>query len=359
MANSKTGHVPTGLLPDLYKRLLDTLVAHPQFESNEKLRAVFIDARIHPWRNTLPQADDVDTRVRRTIDYLYERHNAEGKNALVLLLQVLSECVDPGDALCGELSALADEVEKCLHSEQSTLSLYYIPETILIPAGEFWMGSNDDDPDANPNEMPRHKLSLPAYKIDKYPVTNAQYRQFVREAGHHPPAHWTDGEIPPGKDAHPIVCVSSIDAQAYCNWLSRKTGVTYRLPSEQEWEKAARGPFPDDRRYPWGNGWYKDYCNTNETGSSDTMPVTAFESINKSPFGVVDMAGNVWEWTSSVYTRYGTTVTSLGSFAGLKYTVRGGAYTIEARSARISCRGRYGPHEYKPYLGFRVVINIG
>mgnify|MGYP001089895505 CR=1 FL=1 len=460
----------TGLLPDLHKRLRDTMITCPQFRSNEELRTAFVDARIRPWRDTLPQAANIDSRVRGIINYLYERRNTEGKNALVLCLQVLGECVDPGDALCSELLALADEVEAylkigqakhvssppvtksltdqkltpiptnvvpdvtckvdmvglraelerydavqieslCLdhfsqvydkfgrglrRDEMTNLLLDYvrrrpeeagrlskllvhdvpqqqfsipvqdvpqqqfsIPETVLIPAGEFWMGNNDDDPDARPNEMPRHKLSLPAYEIGKYPVTNAQYHQFVREAGHHPPAHWIDGEIPADKENHPVVCVSFMDAQAYCNWLSGKTSCNYRLPSEQEWEKAARGSFPDDRRYPWGSGWYRDYCNTNETGSGDTTPVTVCESINKSPFGVVDMAGNVWEWTSSVYTRYGNTVSSSDSFAGLKYTVRGGAYTIEARSARISCRGRYGPHEYKPYLGFRVVINIG
>ena len=109
----------TGLLPDLHKRLRDTMITCPQFRSNEELRTAFVDARIRPWRDTLPQAANIDSRVRGIINYLYERRNTEGKNALVLCLQVLGECVDPGDALCSELLALADEVEAYLKIGQA------------------------------------------------------------------------------------------------------------------------------------------------------------------------------------------------------------------------------------------------
>ncbi|MBN2393996.1 MAG: SUMF1/EgtB/PvdO family nonheme iron enzyme [Anaerolineae bacterium] len=233
------------------------------------------------------------------------------------------------------------------------------PETIIIPAGEFWMGSTDDDPTAQPNEKPQHKIFLPAYEIGKYPVTNAQYLEFVQATGHLPPTHWINGQIPPDKEDHPVVCVNFADAQAYCHWLSRKIHHPYRLPSEEEWEKAARGAFPDDRRYPWGSSWHQGYCNTCEDGCTETTSVTAFESTNESPFGVMDMAGNVWEWTSSVYVPYQDSVFSSGvSFVSLRYTVRGGACTMEHTSARISCRGRYSPNKCEAYLGFRVAMDI-
>jgi formylglycine-generating enzyme required for sulfatase activity len=350
----------SGLPSDLNKRLRDTLVMCPQFDTDENLRAIFVDERIFPWRNALSQAISRNSRVQLAINFLYEQQNIRNENALVLLLQVLSECVDLGDILCHKLSALADEVERCLDSERSQstllpeplqtkpseLSPFHIPETILIPAGEFWMGSEANDPLAFSNETPLRKLRLPKYAIGKYPVTNTEYLAFVTATGHRPPEHWPSrSQIPQGKEHHPVVKINLRDAQTYCEWLTKETDKPYRLPTEEEWEKAARGAL-DTRRYPWGDNWNPDYANTKNTDSGDTTPVNAFEDKNRSPDGVIDMVGNVWEWTSTPY-------------KGERYVIRGGSFRYEARFARNSCRGRCAPEILDPDLGFRIVKVLG
>ena len=169
-------------------------------------------------------------------------------------------------------------------------------DSVTIPAGEFLMGSNKkkgilvDD-----SERPQHKLYLPAYRIACTPVTNAQYKRFIQATNYEPPEHWEKGSIPHGKKDHPVVYVSWQDAQAFCRWA----GV--RLPTEAEWEKAARGT--DGRIYPWGNQKPDNALCNCAFKASDTTPVGAYPK-GASPFGVLDMAGNVWEWTSSKIADY-------------------------------------------------------
>jgi formylglycine-generating enzyme required for sulfatase activity len=154
-------------------------------------------------------------------------------------------------------------------------------ETILIPAGPFLMGE-----DLRP-------IFLPDFRIAKYPVTNEHYFRFVKATNHRPPDHWLrDGTYPSGLTHHPVVFVSWEDATAYAEW----TGA--RLPTEAEWEKAARGT--DGRLYPWGNEFIPENCNSSESKSSSTCSVETHPG-GVSPYGVMDMAGNTWEWTSSLY----------------------------------------------------------
>jgi formylglycine-generating enzyme required for sulfatase activity len=127
------------------------------------------------------------------------------------------------------------------------------PELIFIRAGRFTMGSDKTrDPQAFDRELPQHQVYVGNFYIAKYPVTNAEYKRFVDTTGHREPYHWQseDHELFRGAD-QPVVCVNWRDANAYCQWLSRMTGKSYRLPTEAEWEKAARGP--DRQIYPWGN----------------------------------------------------------------------------------------------------------
>jgi formylglycine-generating enzyme required for sulfatase activity len=173
------------------------------------------------------------------------------------------------------------------------------PEMILIPAGEFLMGSDPHkDKDALDREQPQHTLYLPDYYIAKTPVTNAQYAAFVQATGYKMPKHWENGEIPAGKDAHPVVNVSWDDAMVYYKWLAEATGKSYTLPSEAEWEKAARGT--DGRLYPWGNTFDQGKCNVGKSGIRGTAPVDKYPQ-GASPYGVLDMAGNVYEWTRSLW----------------------------------------------------------
>ena len=235
-------------------------------------------------------------------------------------------------------------------------------ETVLIPAGEFWMGSAEDDPSALDNEKPQHKRLLPPYRIGKYPVTNAQYNAFVRATQHKAPEHWSsdalirDGVVPLGKEAHPVVNVSYQDAVAFCRWLSATEKQYYRLPIEEEWEKAARGL--DKRRYPWGDAWFREYCNTRESRIRTTTPVTAYQEKGPSPFGVFDLSGNVAEWTCSWYERYPNARCDGIHFGRTYRVVRGGSWVHNARCARVSFRGRYKQDTRRPFLGFRVVSEV-
>lgn len=147
----------------------------------------------------------------------------------------------------------------------------------------------------------------------KYPVTQAQYAEFVDKTGHTPPTaehwpdySWRDGRVPRGKENHPVVLVSFADAVAFCEWLSGRLGFEVRLPTEGEWEYATKGPQSGaerERAYPWGDGFDPEKCNTWESGIHVTSPVGIFPH-GRRPDGPEEMAGNVWEWTSSLYKPY-------------------------------------------------------
>jgi len=176
---------------------------------------------------------------------------------------------------------------------------------VLVPGGEFIMGSNRVDTDAKAmqygsrkpwfaNESPERKLSLKAFYIDKTEVSMDAYGKFVSATNRKPPANWTGGAVPGGKGKYPVTNVSWFDATAYCKW---KGG---RLPGEREWEKAARGT--DGRVFPWEGDFDIKKLNTlGEYGGTTT--VGRFPE-GASPYGVLDMAGNVQEWTADWYGRY-------------------------------------------------------
>jgi formylglycine-generating enzyme required for sulfatase activity len=214
------------------------------------------------------------------------------------------------------------------------------PEMVLIPAGEFLMGSDPSvDKDAQDGEQPQHILYLPDYYLAKTPVTNAQYAAFVYATGHEPPLHWEDGKPPRGREDHPVKWVHWADAVAYCDWLAEVTGKPYRLPSEAEWEKGARGT--DGRIYPWGNQWDEERCNSGEDYEFHTTPVGAYPE-GASPYGLLDMAGNVLEWTRSVFKNYpydpedGREDLEAGGY----HVLRGGSFYLDLTAVRCAFRGR-------------------
>jgi serine/threonine protein kinase len=232
------------------------------------------------------------------------------------------------------------------------------PEMILIPAGKFLIGSDSSkDRDARDQEQPQHRLYLPDYYIAKTPVTNDQYLAFVQDAGQELPKHWEKGKTPRGKETHPVVNVSWRDAIAYCQWLAEVTGKSYRLASEAEWEKAARGI--DGRIFPWGDQWDPKRCNSDESGVRDTTPVGKYSPEGDSPCGCVDMAGNVWEWTRSLDKDYPYNATDGREDldAAGRRVLRGGAFYFSARGVR--CAYRYGDvwNLRLGYVGFRVVTS--
>jgi formylglycine-generating enzyme required for sulfatase activity len=176
-------------------------------------------------------------------------------------------------------------------------------EFVRIPAGEFLIGSDRSvDRLAEPEEMPCHRLTVSDYYITRFPVTNEQYRIFVSAAGHRTPLSWKKGLFPQDKADHPVVGVSFLDALQFCCWAAEETGLPIRLPTEPEWEKAARGT--DGRLYPWGDQWKKGRCNSREEKLSGTTPVGRFSPQGDSPFGVAEMGGNVQEWILSLFKPY-------------------------------------------------------
>ena len=163
-------------------------------------------------------------------------------------------------------------------------------ETLLVPAGKFLIGEGDE----------AHSIYVAAFYLAQYPVTNADYQPFVA-AGHRPPLDWPKSHYHEMLSQYPVVNVSWHDALAYCRWLSTASGQPYRLPTEAEWEKAARGPAA--QTYPWGNEFDKTRCNTCESGMGRATPVDAYPT-GASPYGVMDLVGNVWEWCRTLHADY-------------------------------------------------------
>jgi formylglycine-generating enzyme required for sulfatase activity len=178
-------------------------------------------------------------------------------------------------------------------------------DMVFIPGGTFLMGSND----GSPTHQPEHRVYVADFYIDRWPVTNAEYKKFVDATNHAIPNYevsWCDTQgynwdpktrmYPEGKADHPVVLVTWEDAMAYAAWARK------RLPTESEWERAARGL--DGRRYPWGNEFLPGLCNCKETGLARTSPIGQFSPDGDTPEGLVDMLGNVWEWTNSLFQAY-------------------------------------------------------
>jgi formylglycine-generating enzyme required for sulfatase activity len=240
-------------------------------------------------------------------------------------------------------------------------------EMMLVPAGEFLMGSADADPKAGDDEKPRHPVYLDAFWIDRTEVTNARYVRFLNTLGEHAGAcsgrdcaetqvedkysHILRGSqdgryrVEGGFEDHPATQVSWYGAQAYCEWAGA------RLPTEAEWEKAARGV--DGRLYPWGNGLPD--CDKAQYGDCgrETVPVGS-RPAGASPYGVLDMAGNVWEWVADWYdpVYYGTSPARnpQGPDSGLRKVFRGGSWGYPPAFLRASDRARNRP----TYAGFNV-----
>ncbi len=235
-------------------------------------------------------------------------------------------------------------------------------EFVKIPAGKFIMGSLEDDDQAYSNEKPQHTVEITQdYYIGRFPVTNAQYQTFVQDANQEPPSYWDNGQYPTDKADHPVVEVSWNDAVAYCKWLSRKTDKVYRLPTEAEWEKAARGEYGNI--YPWGDEWDSGKCNTEESGIGDTTPVGQYSPDGDSPYGCADMSGNVWEWCADWYVvgEYKRRVDGVvkdpqGPEKGDNRALRGGSWSYYNRYARLSARYVNHPYLNWYYNGFRVFL---
>jgi formylglycine-generating enzyme required for sulfatase activity len=179
---------------------------------------------------------------------------------------------------------------------------------ILVPAGEFLFGSDAQEKFAESDELPQRVVQLPDFYIDQFEVSNIEYKRFIDDTRYPPPPSWSDGKYAEDADFYPVFEVSWWDAMAYARWAGK------RLPTEAEWEKAARGG--DGRRFPWGNEFDESLANAGD----GYAPVTAYLE-GASPFGVVNMCGNVAEWTASPYEPYPDLVAVLPTdFGGVDTT---------------------------------------
>ena len=240
---------------------------------------------------------------------------------------------------------------------------------VEIPAGRFSMGADPtSDPEAFDNERwsaasAQGTVDLPAYLIGRYEVTVAQFAAFVAATGF--PADAQALQTPPD---HPVANVSWPDALAYCRWLDRElrdapqtppalaerldAGWRVTLPTEAEWEKAARGT--DARRYPWGPQLRRDRANHQSRATTPAGRVPCPEC----PYGLADMSGNVWEWTRSPFQPYpfdeGADRVDLEADA--LWVMRGGSFTDPARNIRTTTRGGADPGARRPFIGFRIAL---
>ena len=248
--------------------------------------------------------------------------------------------------------------------------LPFEPEMVPVPAGPFWMGSGDEQVQAMlkrfdwaqkqqekgwfKDEQPRHELTLPAFDIGRYPVTNAEYAEFVRATGREAPDHWRGRNAPEELADHPVVNVTWHDALAYVDWLRERSGRSYRLPSEAEWEKAARGS--DGRLWPWGDDWDPAAANCRPAGPGRTTPVGQYSPAGDSLCGAADMAGNVWEWCHSLYQPYPYREDDgrENPESGSARVLRGGSYGSDPGLVRCACRFIGTPDYGSAYVGFRV-----
>jgi formylglycine-generating enzyme len=253
------------------------------------------------------------------------------------------------------------------------------PNLARIPAGDFLMGAADAEPD----ERPVHRVTLSEFYIGRFPVTHDEYARFVRATGHPPPAIadlpmiasggrdalfrelaaayvWSGDQPPAGHGGHPVVLVTYDDAVAYCVWLSEEMGRVVRLPTEAEWERAARGGI-DGHRYPWGNdidasrgNFLADRAIKRQRGTrpTGTYPPNAY--------GLYDVCGNVWEWVSDWYSPdyygMGDMENPRGPDSGTMRVVRGGSWVNDdVTMLRCAYRHKVPPDTYAYSVGFRIV----
>ncbi|MCP4424650.1 MAG: SUMF1/EgtB/PvdO family nonheme iron enzyme, partial [Chloroflexi bacterium] len=267
-----------------------------------------------------------------------------------------------------------DPADEARHAALDALLALGRAETVgMVPvaAGDFLMGSAAKEPGAKENEQPQHELYLPAYFIDRTPVTNAQFRRFIEAGGYANEAywleaiaaqHWQEGQyIYSDKKwntprywedkkwngaEQPVVGVSWYEALAYVRWAGK------RLPTEAEWEKAARGTA--GQQYPWGNEWQPKAANTEEANIEQTTPVGQFSPLGDSPYGALDMVGNVWEWCSTRWhdqkqKEYNYPYTpddgreDLSGGDNIYRVLRGGSWYQDKDASRCAARDGYNP----------------
>ena len=351
--NSGTGHYfPTYVTPRVIitiaqgnqagEAIEETTIEHViAREVPLNIRSETFDTRIAPGQKStfeyqetlIPEAENLMFQIRVEPDAFYERFYAN---------RLASNVQDPAQSMYQQALQEAQASAFIVFEEHIDLAqiesvVGEIPEIATIPAGEFIFGSDAQEREAAyqldeaayghnrtrtggwyDREVKRGKRKTKAYSIATTPITNGQYFEFIKDTGYIAPdideqtwksyrlVHpykstrrfaWINGKPPQGREDHPVVLISHNDAEAYATWLSGKTGHSWRLPTEVEWEKAARGE--DGERFPWGDKFDPTKLNSHDNGLYDTAPVGIYAN-GASPFGLLDAAGQVFEWTATM-----------------------------------------------------------
>lgn len=263
------------------------------------------------------------------------------------------------------------------NDQESSGDVYQVrsPNLLHIPGNVFLMGTGEEevkqlqlkesdwaydwyDRDMFSTEQPQHLVHVESFRISQFPVTNEEYYNFVWDSGYRLPKAWQGFSFPPEEENHPVTGITKIDAEAYVDWLTLKLQMKFRLPTEAEWELAARGP--DTRIYPWGNMFDPWRCNTSESMKKGTTPVGFYSPGGDSIYGVADMVGNVWEWTSSILKPYPYKVDDgrEKNIPDATYVIRGGAWYYSRKLARCACREGMNAIQFSESIGFRVACDL-
>ncbi|MCS7080540.1 MAG: formylglycine-generating enzyme family protein [Chloracidobacterium sp.] len=214
---------------------------------------------------------------------------------------------------------------------------------VLIPAGVVALGGVDG--------LPPRKVAVGSFWMSETEVTNQQYHEFVTATRHAAPKDWTNGTFPVGAAMQPVTNVSWHDANDFCTWYGAKIGATVRLPTEAEWMRAAQGD--NNLPYPWGREWRDNLAASKQTGGK-IFPVKSFPA-GRSPYGVYDLAGNVWEWTNDVeLDAQGAPKTDENGQT--RRIIKGGSADEEPRTLSVSVRKAVPPTYADPMLGFRYIV---
>lgn len=278
--------------------------------------------------------EQIDNQEMRRIDMARRLDSAQKQ---------MVEMQDRQDELDREMQTLEEQRQKALPGANKRLMVH-------VPSGPFTMGGRDEEsPRA---ERPAHTVFLNDYYIARFPTTNQEYREFVQCTGHRIPIHWQRGTFPTGTGKHPVVNVSWTDAAAFAKWRGA------RLPTEAEWEKAARGD--DERPYPWGPRFTEgERCNgNNQVGM--TTPVDEFPE-GRSEYGVWDLCGNAYEWCHDFYDeeyyKNSPTTNPKGPEGGQERVVRGGCYMESRAGLRATHREGVVEVTTRDTIGFRIAMN--
>jgi serine/threonine-protein kinase len=222
------------------------------------------------------------------------------------------------------------------------------PGLVMITGGQFLRGSDD----GKEIERPLNSATIGDFFIDVREVTNNQYLRFIKATNRSAPANWPGGKIPAGQETIPVTDVTWTDAMTYCQWRNQPDGFKFRLPTEAEWEYAARGR--DGRRYPWGNDWVPGNANGKDSGRNQPVAAGTFSS-GASPFGLQDMSGNVAEWTADNLNLYPQSKAKLDPRHASDKIIKGGSFADSAENLTTSYRSWMSPDSSSDKVGFRCV----